>query len=150
MCGDFTEETFALFLIFDRVQKTNFFDPRNDDCCKTGAVTTEGTTKSSDFILPWCHVSRSIVLRIGVARGFKGSCPSKFLENIVILCFQRRFFKQNIVIRLKSNILSPPNLWAVYATGSTYCVSKREVLWYSFCRQPRMRRMKDVKPKVKI
>jgi len=30
------------------------------------------------------------------------------LENIVILCFERRFSKQNSVIRLKSNILAPP------------------------------------------
>jgi len=27
--------------------------------------------------------------------------PSKFVENIVILCFERRFSKQNSVIRLK-------------------------------------------------
>jgi len=33
----------------------------------------------------------------------------KFLENIVILCFERRFSKQNSVIRLKSNFLSPKN-----------------------------------------
>jgi len=34
--------------------------------------------------------------------------PSKFLKNIVvILCFERRFSKQNSVIRLKSNILPP-------------------------------------------
>jgi len=31
----------------------------------------------------------------------------KFLENIVILCFERRFSKQNAVIRLKSNVLAP-------------------------------------------
>jgi len=31
----------------------------------------------------------------------------KFLENMVILCFERRFSKQNRVIRLKSNILPP-------------------------------------------
>jgi len=30
---------------------------------------------------------------------------SKFLENIVILCFERRFSKQNSVIRLNLNIL---------------------------------------------
>jgi len=27
---------------------------------------------------------------------------------MVILCFEKRFFKQNRVIRLKSNILAPP------------------------------------------
>jgi len=33
--------------------------------------------------------------------GAKEPCPPKFLENIVILWFQRRFSKQNSVIRLK-------------------------------------------------
>ena len=37
--------------------------------------------------------------------GGKGTIPPKFLENIVILCFERRFSKQNSVIRLKLNIL---------------------------------------------
>jgi len=41
----------------------------------------------------------------------------KFLENIVILSFERRFSKQNSVIRLKSNILPPANFWAGYATA---------------------------------
>jgi len=31
----------------------------------------------------------------------------KCLENIVILCFEKRFSKENSVIRLKSNILPP-------------------------------------------
>jgi len=44
-------------------------------------------------------------------------------ENIVILCFDRRFTKQNSVIRLKSYISPPqifwppPNFSAGYATG---------------------------------
>ena len=51
----------------------------------------------------------------------KGPCTPKFLENIVILCFDRRFLKQNSVIRLKSYtfalpIFCPPNFWAGYAT----------------------------------
>jgi len=50
----------------------------------------------------------------------KGIMPPKFLENIVILCFERRFSKQNSGIRLKSNILAPQKFWAVYATGSLY------------------------------
>jgi len=33
----------------------------------------------------------------------------KYLENIVILCFERRLSKQNSVIRVKSNILALPN-----------------------------------------
>ena len=38
--------------------------------------------------------------------GAKGAMPPKFLENMVILCFERRFSKQNSVIHLKSSILS--------------------------------------------
>jgi len=41
---------------------------------------------------------------IGVAREAKGAMPPQFLENVVILCFERRFYKQNSVNRLKSNI----------------------------------------------
>jgi len=37
----------------------------------------------------------------------RGHGSPKFLENIVILCFERRFFKHNRAIRLKSNILAP-------------------------------------------
>ena len=49
------------------------------------------------------------VLLIGVARwGQRGHAPHKIFENIVILFFERRFSKQNSVIRLKSNILHPP------------------------------------------
>ena len=40
---------------------------------------------------------------IGVARGAKGPLPPKILENIVILCCERRFSKQNNV---KSNVLA--------------------------------------------
>jgi len=40
--------------------------------------------------------------------GQRGHGPPKFLEHIVILCFERRFSKQNSDIRLKSSILPPP------------------------------------------
>jgi len=36
--------------------------------------------------------------------------PTIFSENMVILWFERRFSKQNTVIRLKSNILPHPKL----------------------------------------
>ena len=36
--------------------------------------------------------------------------PPKLFRNIVTLCFERRFYKQNSVNRLKSNILPPPFL----------------------------------------
>jgi len=51
--------------------------------------------------------------------GQRGYAPQKILENIVILCFQRGFSKQNNVIRVKSNMLLPPNFWAGCATGPT-------------------------------
>jgi len=38
--------------------------------------------------------------------------PPKFLENMVLLCFERRLSKQNSVIRLKSSILAPPKFLA--------------------------------------
>ena len=50
--------------------------------------------------------------------GQRGHSP-QILENVVILCFEKRFSKQNTVIRLKSNILPlPKNFWAGYATAS--------------------------------
>jgi len=58
--------------------------------------------------LRFLHLLASDIHHIGVARGAKGSmAPLKILEHIVILCFERRFSKQNSFIRLKSNILSP-------------------------------------------
>ena len=48
------------------------------------------------------HLKRAS--HIGVARRGTGAMPLKLLENIVILCFERRFSKQSNVIRLKSNI----------------------------------------------
>ena len=50
---------------------------------------------------------------IVIAReGQRGHAPPKFLENIVIWCFERRFYKQNGVIHLKSNILAAPTFLA--------------------------------------
>jgi len=59
-----------------------------------------------------------VQLGIGVARGDKRYMPPKCSENIVILCFERRFSKQNSVIRLKSSILLPPNFRVGYATAA--------------------------------
>ena len=54
--------------------------------------------------------------------------PPKFLEYLVILCFERRYPIQNNVASLKSripptpNFLSPPpKFWAGYATGRSPC-----------------------------
>jgi len=51
---------------------------------------------------------------IGVARGGqRDHALPKFLVNIVILCFERRFSKQNSVIRPTSNILALTNFLAL-------------------------------------
>jgi len=52
------------------------------------------------------------------SQGVKRGTPPIFVENIVIFCFESCFSKQNSVIRLKSNILPPPNLWAGYGTAA--------------------------------
>jgi len=46
---------------------------------------------------------------IDVDRAAKGAMPPKCLENIVILCFVRRFSEQNSASRLKSNISPTKN-----------------------------------------
>ena len=45
----------------------------------------------------------------GVAKGPRRHASTKFLENVVILGFEKRYAypKQNSVIRLKPNILAP-------------------------------------------
>jgi len=51
------------------------------------------------------------------SQGGKGAMPPpKFLENMAILWFERRFSKQNRVIRLNSKFCPPPNFLAGYAT----------------------------------
>jgi len=48
---------------------------------------------------------------IGVARGGqKGHSPPQFLETIVILYFEKRFYS---VIRLKSSILAPQKIFGL-------------------------------------
>jgi len=42
----------------------------------------------------------------------------KFLEYLVILCFERRYPKQNSAASLKSNNLASPKFWSGYATAS--------------------------------
>jgi len=59
----------------------------------------------------WCLVHRRS------QGGQRGYAPPKFLENVVILCFESFFSKQNSIIRLQSNILAPQKFWAGYATA---------------------------------
>jgi len=51
---------------------------------------------------------------IGVARGGKGAMPPNFLENLVILCFERSFSKQNSAICRKFNILVYTAEYCIY------------------------------------
>jgi len=48
--------------------------------------------------------------------------PLQFLEHIANLCFDRRFSKQNSVIRLKSNILATHQIFRL-ATPLCGCAS---------------------------
>jgi len=59
---------------------------------------------------------------IDVARGAERPFPLKFLENIVIFCFENRFFKENGAIRLKSYILAPPEIlgWLSHCVEQTW------------------------------
>jgi len=52
---------------------------------------------------------------IGVARG---GMPPRFLAYLVILCFERRYPKQNIVASLKSKDLTLQTFWSCNATYS--------------------------------
>ena len=56
---------------------------------------------------PLIYAHCEVGLRTGVARGGLGSHAPQLLEHIFILCFERRFSKQNSTIRLKSNTLTP-------------------------------------------
>jgi len=69
---------------------------------------------------------------IGVARGeTKEPWPPIFLENIVILCFERRFSIQNSVIRLKSNIL-PPSIFGLATLVETVSMQRRQKIWLKY------------------
>ena len=63
--------------------------------------------------------------------GQRNHGPHKFLEDIVILCFERRFSKQNSVIRLRSNILAPPKClgWLRHWTESARPKSRVPPSW---------------------
>jgi len=58
--------------------------------------------------------------------------PPKCLENIAFLCFERRFSKQNSVIRLKSNILALPKFLGWLRHCSTLNVFENELLLEQF------------------
>jgi len=49
----------------------------------------------------------SYIRHVGVARGGKGAMPPKFVENIVILCFERVFLSK-IVLFARNQTFWPP------------------------------------------
>ena len=53
----------------------------------------------------------------------RATAPSKFSKHIVILCFERRYPKQNSGIYLKSDILAPPKYlgWLRYCRVTDTC-----------------------------
>ena len=80
-----------------------------------------------------------LVVFIGIARGGPGgNGPPKCLAHKVILCFERRYSKQNSVIHLKSNIPPPKKIWAGYATGCICCA----FLWTCVITWPQNRGLK--------
>ena len=71
--------------------------------------------------------------------------PPKCLENIVTLCFEKRFSKQNSVIRLKSYTLTPPKFfghpkflgwlrhWYISVTSfCLFCIAEHHFLKMTF------------------
>jgi len=71
--------------------------------------------------------------------GGKGAMPPKFLENIVILCFERRFSKQNSVIPLKSHTLTPPKFLG-WLRHCSYTITGK--LFALICLAPRLTAMR--------
>jgi len=65
----------------------------------------------------WSAFQAADELIIGVVGGPEVYAPPKCLAYLVISCFEKRCPEQNIVSRLKSNILFPPKNLASYATG---------------------------------
>jgi len=105
------QKTSTHILFTSRKHTTGFLVKSFGRCCGSTVLAVKS-------LYSWSEVC---VRLIGAAKGRpKCSWPPKFLENIVILCFERRFSKENSVIRLRSNILLPPNFWASYATGSCW------------------------------
>ena len=65
----------------------------------------------------------------------------KFLENIVSLCFERRFSKQNSVIRLKSNISAPKVLGWLCHCSATITAAGRFLPWIQKSKLPEIFRV---------
>jgi len=70
--------------------------------------------------------------------GASGAMPPKFLEYIVILCFERRYPIQNTVASQKSRILHHPIFRAGYATGAWLSYEQNELNSATDCLYPKL------------
>jgi len=113
---------YGFFLVFEilNFRRINSTQPTKSQLYASDVTGCSRTQKAMFWNIQFRSDSRSNASLglIGVARRGQGGMTShKFLENIDILCFERCFSKQNSVIRLKSNILPPPQFWPGYATA---------------------------------
>jgi len=77
---------------------------------------------------------------IGIAEGPREPCPPQIFRTYSLLCFERRYHKQNSVIRLKSNILDPTKvlsapmfgLAALLPAGASCQTCERIILLFVF------------------
>jgi len=91
----------------------------------------------------WCHAVLSLQfthVRSFASRhrrsqgGLEGHVSPQIFKAYSHLCFERRYHKQNSVIRLKSNILAPPNFWAglrYYLQGLVAKLASECFYWWS-------------------
>jgi len=86
-------------------------DSSRESCCLIARIPLSPTKACKDSSREKRKTLSTVIHRRSQG-GPKEPCPPKFLENIVILFFERRFSKQNSLIRLKSNILPPPIFFA--------------------------------------
>ena len=85
-----------------------------DPPCNFKTQQTEWATGCLRYLVAWAIV---------VARRARGACSPHFSGHIVILCFERRYPKQNSVIRLKSNI--PPTQFLSWLRYWPECIRLR-------------------------
>ena len=68
---------------------------------------------------------------IGVAKGGQRGLGLQRLENIVILCFERRFSKENSVVRLELNILAH-QIFGLETPLQTVWMQRRQKNWLKY------------------
>jgi len=78
-------------------------------------------------------VKPSATLSIRIVRGLRGPYPPT-LKNLVILCFERRYSKQNTVATPQKMFSlpnsRPPNFWPGYTTAAIYSSSGEPIYYH--------------------